>query len=831
MKKISSNVLLTIIVIILCLSITVGYAVFNQDLGIIGSLSVKAIGKVEVTKVELDSGAGDGGADDGMLPSDTLYLDEKTGELKLKFNGSYSNTETTQQGTFLIYVENNSLFDYTYTGFSINHNVSISTGNSEDGLVEVTTTHDTSNSNNTLINGSKILPGEGGIIAVRVRIHAGSDQKVNITITGDANVSSSLENNGEIKASLDKESIDLSNGNNDKCFGINVINTYNYARSFQLSASGNFYLVDKNGNTLTDFHIGAPSENDSTSNISNYTVCLRVQEGSIFSTNTTSTTISLSTNEILPIVVGDISVTVDINNVEDNNKVEIANVNLSLGAYDTTTNSLPVYISWDRTDTGGSELKGYYFQWYDATDNNKLLGTYFAGNTLTSYTTNLSAADLEYYYEDMVTNNHQYYVKVYGEDAQNSGLEDCSSSEKNNYCVASPTISFKWKFNVDTSGLEYMSSSGETVAYLGNTYSTTLVPDDKYSLPSEIAITMNGNPLTLNTDYTYDSSSNGGAVNITKVVNGDITISGKADKDGIACLVEGTKIKLANGKYKNIEDIRYDDLIMTYSYDLGKVVFEYPIWIETENESDSYQKITFSDGTILKTVGEHGIYSVDERKYVSVMDRDRFHVGTKVIKFDENNNKQVVKVTKIEQVNELVKYYHVTANRYHNVLSNDILTTDAFLVVSNMFSFDENIMWTNEREEFLSTNDLFYYEDWAHMFARHLFAGYRMPETKYLYNQGLLDIEYGSWILDRLALNPPKSVNNKNLWMVTTSDDLRMGKKGIQLEEESIYILPKPIVKPGVKFMGWYNTADNKYYQPGDNVSVDYGLYFEAVWK
>lgn len=70
-----------------------------------------------------------------------------------------------------------------------------------------------------------------------------------------------------------------------------------------------------------------------------------------------------------------------------------------------------------------------------------------------------------------------------------------------------------------------------------------------------------------------------------------------------------------------------------------------------------------------------------------------------------------MKVTKIEQINHHVKYYHVTSNRYHNILSNDILTTDAFLVVSNMFSFDENIMWTSEREEFLSTNDLFYYED------------------------------------------------------------------------------------------------------------------------
>lgn len=814
--------------VILCFGITIGYATYNQGLGFIGKLNVKPIGKVEITGITFDKDAGYGDAD-GILPEDALTLDE-SGNLVLNYSASVSAEEFTKQGTFLIHIKNNSVFDYTFTGVTMNPEISISTGNSEDGVAKVSYSYNTSHSSNTVEVGSVIPAGESGVVAVVLSIYTGSKKDLTIRVDGSTNVNSSLDNSGELIASMDTTELDLSEGSTDTCFDVNVINTFKYARTFQLSASGNFYLVDESGNALSDFNIGAPSESDSTSNIGNYNVCLKVQEGSIFATNTTSTTISLSTNEVLPIVVGDINVTVDINNVEDNNKVEIANVTLSLGAYDTATGSLPVYISWDRTDTGGSELKGYYFQWYDETDNNTLLGTFSVGNTVTSISTSLGASDLASYYENMVTNNHLYYVKVYGEDAQNSGLEDCSSSEANNYCVASPSISFKWEFNVTTQ-LTNMTSSGESVAYLGNTYSTTLVPNDNYSLPSAITITMNGSALTLNTDYTYDSSASSGAVNITKGVNGDITISGEAEKDGISCLVEGTKIKLANGKYKNIEDIRYDDLIMSYSYDLGKVVYEYPIWIEKENESDSYQKITFSDGTVLKTVGEHGIYSVDERKYVSVMDKDKFYIGTKVVKFDKNNNKQIVKVKKIEQINEPVKYYHVTSNRYHNILSNDILTTDAFLVVSNMFSFDENIMWTSEREEFLSTNDLFYYEDWSHMFARHLFAGYRMPETKHLFNQGLLDINYGSWILDRLALDPEVSSNNKNLWMVTTSDDLRLGKKGIELEEESIYILPKPIVKPGVKFVGWYNTADNKYYQPGDKVSVDYGLYFEAVWK
>lgn len=818
--------------VILCFSITVGYATYNKSLGLIGKLTIKPIGKVEIVRVELDSSAGYGSAD-GMLGSNVLGLNSE-GNLAINYSIKHNRSERTEEGTFLIYLENNSVYNYTFTGITMNPEVSISSGNNEDGVAEVTYYHNTNHKSNNISNGTNLAPGEAGVIAIVLNIYTGSEKNVNIGVSGSTNINSSLDNSGELIANLKTSELDLSGDKEYACFDFEVLNTYKYARNFQLSASGNFSLVDENGNPLPDFHIGAPSEVDSKSNIGNYKACLKVQEGSIFANNTTTTTISLTTNEVVPIILGDINVTVDINNVEDNNKVEIANVSLSLGKYDIATGTLPVYISWNRTDTGGSELKGYYFQWYDATTNT-LLGTYDAGNTLTSFSTVFSSSDLEFYYNDMVTNNHLYYVKVYGEDAQNSGLEDCSSSEQNNYCVASPSISFKWEFNVDTSELtnSSLSSDSPTRAYLNNTYSATITPASNYNLPTTDALKvyMNGEELFLNTDYTYDSSSGAGGINITKSVTGDITISGEAKKKGISCLAEGTKIKLANGKYKNIEDIRYDDLIMAYSYDLGKVVFEYPIWIEKENMADSYQKITFSDGTILKTVGEHGIYSVDAKKYVSATDKDNFKIGTRVIKFDKNNKKKVVQVENIEIINEKINYYHVTSNRYHNVLSNDILTTDAFLVVSNMFAFDNNIMWTSERDEFLKTNDLFYYEDWSHMFARHLFAGYRMPETKHLFNQGLLDINYGSWILDRLALTPDKSSSNKNMWMVTSSDDLKFGRKGVKLEEESIYVLPEPVQKPGATFKGWYNTADNKYYMPGDNISVDYGMYFEAVWK
>ena len=243
--------------------------------------------------------------------------------------------------------------------------------------------------------------------------------------------------------------------------------------------------------------------------------------------------------------------------------------------------------------------------------------------------------------------------------------------------------------------------------------------------------------------------------------------------------------------------------------------------------ADSYQKITFSDGTVLKTVGSHGVFSKKLNKYVSVLDTENFHIGTEVIKF-KNNKKEIVKVAKIETVKKKINYYHVSSTRYHNIIANDLLTTDAMLVVSNMYSFNKDMTWSFERKQFLGQNDLFYYKDWLDYFPKYIFQGFRMGEAKHLYNKKLLDINLFSQLLGRLVKQPIKDKNNINMWMVSTSEDFGLNNNQKLYKEGSKYTLPYPL--DNRNFKGWYNTADDKLYQPGDKVEVEYGMYFEKSY-
>ena len=837
-------------IILITIFLTIGYAVFYKDLGLEGIINLLGIGKVRITKVELDTSA------TNQLDSSVLTVDEKTGNLVITYNITVSRQEITEKGTYLVYVENNSVFDYTYTGFSLNPEVKITNGSQDAGGATVSYEYDTDNPKHTLNVGETIKVGETKVAAVILTIKAGSENSnINIGISGGGNVNSSLENVGEFYGSVSTTSLDLSSeSTTSNCFQVNVINTYNYRRSFNLTSTNeNFHLTDTSGNLLSDLYIDPPSEDNPDSNNKTYDVCMVVDPDSIFITEETSTSIQLSSSGLTPTIIGDITIKVDKASEGQNDTAipEVGNVTFTVDKYDQDSSSLITQISWTRLDTGGTDITDYYILLYDSADTSKAIGTYNVGSAATNYTLTMDSTFLTKYKENMVTNNNDYFVKVYGVDlAGNTGANHCSLSDGNTYCVASSNTKLKWEFDIITTGLTNMSLSSDspTKAYINNTYSATFTSSSYYSLPSSITVTMGGEPLDVNTDYTY-SSANSGAFNVITKVTGDISITGTATYSGGLCLVSGTKIKLSDGTYKNIEDIKYDDLVQAFSYDLGRIVYEYPIWIEKEGTLEQYQRTTFSDGTILETVGSHGVFSLDLNRYVSVIDTENFHVGTRVVKINDKGEIEVVRVEKIEQIHETISYYHISSTRYHNVIANDLLTTDAMLVISNMFPFDGDLTWSIEREKFLATNDLFYFQDWTHLFPPHIFKGFRMGEAKHLFNKGELDIMLFSQTLGSLIINPPVNENGKNVWMVTTSDDLSQGLKGNFYEEGSFYKLQEPIKKINKlagynkidnnfdkytneqEFVGWYNTADNKYYQPGDLVEVDYGMYFEAVYK
>lgn len=785
MKKFITANILTIVTIIILSLTTVGYALYGETVQLNGKVTIAKPGILEITNAQILTN------ESSNLASYTAPTYEGT-----NINFSITGSSKTFTATYLIEITNNSYYDYTFLDFAFNPSIAGTTNTAK--MSTTITNYET---------GAAFGAGDGfakgSVTKLKVKFEIETEE-ANTTVNMNGNTATSENNTGTMAASISPTEGNLQGDNNIACFTLSVVNSYSYTRTFNLTSSNeNIKLVDNTGVDLSNLTINANATND-------YEICTMIREGSIFLTDSTHTSVVLSSNGISNITVDTLTLAVDIDiNATDKDIPQVGGVTLAISESNPTIGEAT--LTWNRIDSGGSSIVNYHIILYNETTGQT--NTYSTGNDITSYTfTNLSEGT--------------YYAKVYGEDeAGNIGSSYCdSATTENGYCSRSASVALKWVYSV-TYDLSRLASDGASTATLNSTYEATLsvsTSTSGYSLPSSITVTMGGTELTSGTDYTYNTSS--GKIVINKVT-GDITIEASATW---YCLIEGTKVRLADGTYKNIEEIKYDDLLAVYNHEDGGITYEYPIWIEKATKVNYYQLTSFSDGTTLKTFGSHGVFSLDQLKYVSVTD---IKVGDKIAKIASDGSIIPIIVTNIEIINEETSYYNVSSTRFHNIIAEDLLTTDGSIISSNVFSFDENIKWTSERDNYLATNDLFNYETFKYIFPQfnfpeHIFRGYRMEEMKYLYNQGLLDIEMYFNNLKNLESNPIQDVEGNNLWMITTSDDVVINKSDFLVKQGSYYTLPTPLNNK--EFTGWYNTADGKIYQPGDKIRVVYGMHFIA---
>lgn len=787
--KNKSRLIITIITISIFLFTTVGYAVYGAKVRTQGSVYFGKNGEIAITNVSLTSNHNLQNPEDPTFTKDSINFN-------LNFTvPSNSALDDEYSATYNITISNTSFYDYSFASAVFNPSIETTNNQNMDVSYELSG-----------IEVGEIIP-ELSTKTFAITIYMYPKTTGDYNVSGGTNVNVNEEDEeptGNLLGSIPSNSSVNLRGNTvrDKVV-LTVINTYDTNQSFNLSINNsNFKLVNASGNNLGTLTVGANSTQT-------YDVYIERKSGVTFATNQQNVNLTFITangNHSL----GSVKVLVDKDEtLLDSEPPIISNVNATFVAQNGRVN-----LTWDATDI--NNITDYIIDTCDSNDNCSSQNT---GSSNTSFTvTGLS--------------NGTYYFKVYGIDSKgNNGKNkatDCSTSS--GYCSRSTSSTYTWVFTVTYSlGTNISKSSGPDTIAIGETLTAVFTVSGNRNF-NNISATMGGNALTRNRGYTWSTNNSTGTMTIPNV-NGNITINITATSGG--CLVEGTKIKLANGKTKNIESINYTDLLAVWSYDTGKLTYEYPIWIEKSKESDSYQKTTFSDGTVLKTVELHQVFSLNENKFVNIYDENGYiKVGTKVAKEVDGKIVPVI-VTKVETVFEKVKYYYVASSIYYNIISDNIITTSDQIVpgvtLSNMYGFDKNIKWPSIRKDIISRKGaLFEYNDLKVM-PYYLYLGSRGNETKLFVNMGYATTESLIDYLLNTQLDPKRAVkvntNKKGnrLWMVTTDYDNIFDKEKHLYEEGSYYTLPKII---GVN--KWFSTFERKYYYPGERIKVDYPMHFIA---
>ena len=581
---------------------TIGYALFDKLLLLNGVVSIESSGKVEITKLELTES------------HNVTNHSESFKDLNVDISLSFDGTDTDYYAKYLVEITNASKMNFRFV-------------NMDFGLViqkEGTDGYFTYEFEG-IENGDVILPSDTITFYVTVRLNVSESGAYDATGSGGLDVS--YEDNGTILASMPNGVTGDLVQSDKVSITVSVINTYSYERDFSISSSNeNFVIVDSNGNPITKLTIQAGQTQA-------YTFYIKLKDGYLFTSDTANTNVIFMCNGVQNINMGNVSLKVPVNVSTDDEAPVISNVT---AVQNNTVGS--VTVSFQATDA--STITDFKIQVYKDNTLLKTLDT----NSNVNY---MEVTDLE---------AGSYYFVVYGVDEKGNTATQAqieSATTSSGAASKSETSSYKWVYNVETN-LNNITFNGASTANIGTTYTGKFSVSGLYGYPTTIEVTMNGQALVSGTDYSYSKSN--GNLSIPNV-SGDIVITASAR----GCLIEGTKVLLADGTQKNIEDITYDDLLKVWDYEEGKYIYEYPVWIEKEKETIFYKEITFSDGTVLNVYGEHGVFNLDLNEFVSVTNSSKFKVGTTIAKIDNEGNIIPVKVTNIRMINKTAKYYHVVS--------------------------------------------------------------------------------------------------------------------------------------------------------------------------
>lgn len=155
------------------------------------------------------------------------------------------------------------------------------------------------------------------------------------------------------------------------------------------------------------------------------------------------------------------------------------------------------------------------------------------------------------------------------------------------------------------------------------------------------------------------------------------------------CFVRNTRILLADGSVKLVQDISYDDLLTVWDFDNGCYATASPLWIKQEQISSGYYRCEFDNGVVLNLVGSggrcHRVFSVD---------RNVFESATECVSERVMTKDGIARLLSCERIDEPVEFYNIITKHHLNLYAEGVLTSCR---LNNMYPINDMKFVKQER--------------------------------------------------------------------------------------------------------------------------------------
>ncbi len=223
-----------------------------------------------------------------------------------------------------------------------------------------------------------------------------------------------------------------------------------------------------------------------------------------------------------------------------------------------------------------------------------------------------------------------------------------------------------------------------------------------------------------------------------------------------SCVVEGTLITLADGSSKAVEDLTGDEMLLVWNLETGTYDVAPILFIDSEPKGH-YEviKLSFSDGTTVDVISEHGFWDVDLNKYVYLDKYASEYIGHSFLKQGENGMAEVTLVNVDITAEVTTAYSPVTYGHLCYYVNGMLSMPGGIEGLFNIFEVDNETMMYDA--EAMATDieeyGLFTYEEFYAMYTipERIFESFNGRYLKVAVGKGLITYEQIGKLIERYS--------------------------------------------------------------------------------
>ena len=283
------------------------------------------------------------------------------------------------------------------------------------------------------------------------------------------------------------------------------------------------------------------------------------------------------------------------------------------------------------------------------------------------------------------------------------------------------------------------------------------------------------------------------------------------------CVPEYTLFALKNGDYKRADEITYDDLLLTYNLETGKIEAQYPLAIVSGEKHYKIYRIYAENNVSIDICGTHDIYDPVAHIFRQYGDEGIKSIDNNYYVLDINGN--YCKILEIAVIQKEVTAYSIVTSGTMTTYAENIMigmTHLNFGPIGKENKFTEKF----ENDKLLRYNYDKFTKEVYNGGNENLIVGLALNFAHFYNGES-----YGlpNLLAPYLRRKPLPEKDGKTLYTIGLLDETFTEKSYV---ENEIIVLPE-IKSEGKK--QWYVVGEYKYLQPGDSYRIKISTVIRAV--